>query len=556
MKKSTKLKMGIAVLMAVIGLLFTGCPTGGGGGGDGDTYYTVTFDANGGVLADPSDVSVSVKEGESLGASFPGDPTITGSDVFQGWFTNTSYTQDFTATTHVTADITVIAGWGANVLPKYTVSFNTNGGETIDSIPNVLENTVLGARMPANPTRDGHYFYGWYIDNAIWNQLFTASTLITANTQVYARWETSPPQYFTITLDPDGGTGTPASVQVLQGEAGGDLPIPTKPGHDFDGWYTAAVGGTPYNSTDTVTEATTLYAKWTKIKYTVTFDAGLGTLVGPSSVEREYDEALGEVDDPTRPGIDFEGWYTQPGGAGTRYTAATTITMNITLYANWVVDHSLDGEWVHVLDLEDSYVITINGDTWSQEQRETTTGVKNKDFSKGTLSKSGNTINLEQTHQYISNSWQENTSSFTADLSGDSFDTYVVAEASEMWTYYKKTGNSKTVTVTNIENGNGITSSTVLILGLFQTNTAVGMSDAIAVAASLTRSGGSTGPVLLYTLRSDYSPEKLWTGSDSYYVGVARLVGTTYYPIALSKNKISFSGSTTLDASKTNDWNY
>jgi uncharacterized repeat protein (TIGR02543 family) len=539
MKKSTKLKMGIAALMAVIGLLFIGCPT-GGGGGDGDTYYTVTFDANGGALANPSDVSVEVKEGESLGASFPGDPTKA-SVVFQGWFTNTSYTQEFTATTPVTGDITVIAKWGSSQLLNYNVTFNTNGGnETIPDI-SVLDGTVPGVNMPADPTREGYYFYGWYTDDNVWSQPFTANTLVTGVTQVYARWGTSEPVYVTITLDSDGGTGTPATIQAIQGEAAGDLPIPTKPGYTFDDWYTAADGGTRYDSTDTVTEATTLYAKWTIIEYTVTFDAAGGTLSGPASVKKNYGVALGEVDDPTRPdGIAFDGWFTQPGGAGTRYTAGTTITMNITLYANWKVDHSLDGVWYHIASY-DVYVITITGDTWVQERRATSNGEKQADLAKGTLSKSGNEITIVQTHEYSGSDWQEATSpaTATATLSGNSFETYVT-QASADWTFYKDSGGHKTVTINNLS---GVPSSGDLSLGLFSNNQGTGTP--VAAAVSVTRSGSTTGPLLLYTVDSNYMPLKFWTGSGSYFVGYDYMHSAQ----GISNKTISFnSSSTTINA--------
>ena len=70
----------------------------------------------------------------------------------------------------------------------------------------------------------------------------------------------------TVTLDSNGGVcGIPAITAYL-GEPYGVLPIPTRTGYTFDGWYTAASGGTivTENTTVTVTADHTLYAHWKK----------------------------------------------------------------------------------------------------------------------------------------------------------------------------------------------------------------------------------------------------------------------------------------------------
>jgi uncharacterized repeat protein (TIGR02543 family) len=51
--------------------------------------------------------------------------------------------------------------------------------------------------------------------------------------------------------------------------------------------------------------------------------------------------------EPTRSGLAFGGWYTERNGGGTQFTATTTVTGNITLYAAWIdipiPDTSLEG---------------------------------------------------------------------------------------------------------------------------------------------------------------------------------------------------------------------
>ena len=68
------------------------------------------------------------------------------------------------------------------------------------------------------------------------------------------------------------GDGPQDSVLVTYQQKYGDLPTPTRNGHTFDGWYTAADGGTEVTSADTVSNpsAHTLYAHWTENKSAVT----------------------------------------------------------------------------------------------------------------------------------------------------------------------------------------------------------------------------------------------------------------------------------------------
>ncbi len=80
----------------------------------------------------------------------------------------------------------------------------------------------------------------------------------------------------------------------------------------FDGWYeNPGLNGTKYTagSSYTVTGNKTLYAKW----------------INPT---------LGNINSATRDGYTFLGWYTAESG-GTKYTNMSSVSGNITLYAQW-----------------------------------------------------------------------------------------------------------------------------------------------------------------------------------------------------------------------------
>ena len=144
-----------------------------------------------------------------------------------------------------------------------------------------------------------------------------------------------------VAFNPNGGSIASGTYfkRVFYGNPYGTLPTPTRTGWTFDGWYTAATGGTLVTSSSSVTNFNdqTLYAHWTAtaVTATVTFDANGGTCA-TASKSVTYGQAYGTLPTPTRTGYTFAGWFTAAAG-GTAVTSATVVpTMhNHTLYAQW-----------------------------------------------------------------------------------------------------------------------------------------------------------------------------------------------------------------------------
>jgi uncharacterized repeat protein (TIGR02543 family) len=120
-----------------------------------------------------------------------------------------------------------------------------------------------------------------------------------------------------------------------------DMPSePIRSGYSFGGWYTSTGGGgTQFTATTPVSGNITVYAKWTVIQYTVTFNADGGT---PETQTRTVNSgaSVGASDMPSEPnksGYSFGGWYTVSGGGGTQFTETTTVSGNITVYAKWTL---------------------------------------------------------------------------------------------------------------------------------------------------------------------------------------------------------------------------
>ena len=135
--------------------------------------YLVTFDTKGGTIINPQNINYGSMIVE------PEIPQKTGYE-FQYWeYNNEKY--DFNET--VKEDITLIAIWKEKNLEqiKYTITFDTNGGNEIESIK-VLENTSINS-LPI-PVKKGYTFKNWICDD----KKFDITTLINSDIVLKAEW--------------------------------------------------------------------------------------------------------------------------------------------------------------------------------------------------------------------------------------------------------------------------------------------------------------------------------------------------------------------------------
>ena len=296
--------------------------------------------------------------------------TLSGNGVFTGNYTKTftfdnrnnasSTTKSWCLLlTHVVSSVDPVDGiseWGSfkHVSATWTtyyykyVTFNANQGSGSMS-QQTIENS---GKLTANAfSRTGYTFDGWATSStgskAYDNQGdISATSGSKGNVTLYARWKANT---YTVTLNQQSGTGGSGSVTATYAAGMPSITVPTRTGYTFQGYYTGANGaGTKYynaNGTSAKnwdkTAATTLYAYWTANTYTVTLNQQSGT-GGSGSVTATYAAAMPSMTIPTRTGYVFQGYFTEAGGAGTKYynpngtsaknwdkTAATT------LYAYW-----------------------------------------------------------------------------------------------------------------------------------------------------------------------------------------------------------------------------
>ncbi|MDD2537697.1 MAG: InlB B-repeat-containing protein [Candidatus Absconditabacteria bacterium] len=293
---------------------------------------TVTFNGNGGSGHSPT--TKTVQNGQAVG-TLPTSPTRAGY-TFNGWYTAASGGTQVTTSTVVTSNVTYYAQWTTTVVNR-TVTFDGNGGSGHSPTTKTVQNGQAVGTLPTSPTRAGYTFNGWYTAASGGTQI-TTSTVVTSNVTYYAQWTTTVVNR-TVTFDGNGGSGhSPTTKTVQNGQAVGTLPTsPTRAGYIFNGWYTAASGGTQITTSTVVTSNVTYYAQWTTtvVNRTVTFNGNGGSGHSPTTKTVQNGQAVGTLPtSPTRAGYTFNGRYTAASG-GTQVTTSTVVTSNVTYYAQW-----------------------------------------------------------------------------------------------------------------------------------------------------------------------------------------------------------------------------
>ena len=129
--------------------------------------------------------TVTIKAGERSGYKFSGWTTDDGVQFADSKSAETTFTMPSKAVT-ITANWTKSSGGsgdgGGNV--RYTVSFETNGGNDIAS-KTVTKNSVI--KEPELPIKDGFDFEGWYTDKELKTK-YDFTEKVTKNFTLYAKW--------------------------------------------------------------------------------------------------------------------------------------------------------------------------------------------------------------------------------------------------------------------------------------------------------------------------------------------------------------------------------
>ena len=195
------------------------------------------------------------------------------------------------------------------VIGAYTVTFQSEGGSEVAS--QIRANTP--ADQPADPTKEGYTFIGWYNGEEKWNFADAVATDLTLT----AKWQVN---QYTITFDTAGGS----EVAPITQDYGTTITAPanpTKTGYTFAGWDKTIPTTMPAGDM-------TITARWQVNQYTITFKPENG---GQDIViKQDYGTAITAPANPTKTGYTFAGWDK---------TIPTTMPAgDMTITARWTVN--------------------------------------------------------------------------------------------------------------------------------------------------------------------------------------------------------------------------
>lgn len=242
--------------------------------------YTVKYNANGGTGA-PGNQTKTYGVTLTLSSTKPTRASVSENGVtttytFKGWSTSSTATSvSYTAGAKYTANasITLYAVWStATTITEYDVTYNTNGGSTVNS--QIKQKNVTLKLSSTIPTKNGYTFKGWGLSEDTTTVSYAAGANYTANADIvlYAIWT---PWTHTVQFNKNGGTGTAPSNFTKTTDI--DVMIPdcnlTKANCVFKCWSTKASGsgGTNYYVGDAYGATknggtVTLYAIWKEKK--------------------------------------------------------------------------------------------------------------------------------------------------------------------------------------------------------------------------------------------------------------------------------------------------
>ena len=267
--------------------------------------------------------------------------------VFDGWYTEKNMNTKITAT-----DVLVTEGdkhaYAKWTIDHFQLTVDPNGGVWTDEnqeyrTPQEYRLDYQSTKEIKIPSRVGYAFTTWnYVGNQTDSKMSSmisdaTFTMGYEDITLKALWEANK---YTIVFEPQGGSVTDNHKTVTYDELYGSLPVATKEGYTFEGWYTDKTNGEKVLDTDIVkvTKTTTLYARYTQNEYIVTYDAVGGNL---KELEKTvtYDNKYGELTEPTMTGYTFKGWYLDA-AYNNKVDENTVVktTSNHTLYAKWEIN--------------------------------------------------------------------------------------------------------------------------------------------------------------------------------------------------------------------------
>lgn len=226
--------------------------------------------------------------------------------------------------------VAVFVACNENQTKSYTVKF-VDGESEVKSVSVEEGKTIADADIPADLTKDGYVFEGWYVGDVA----FDKSAAITADVTYSAKWTKLHTVKF---VD---GDETIKTATVKDGEKLKDADVPadlTASGKVFEGWFD---GTTAFDKDATITADKTFAAKWVGL-FNVTFKNGEETIKVAQVKDGAVIAAADIPEDPTDDNYAFIGWFV----GETAYDSSAAVTSDIVVSAKFGnINKALIGTW-------------------------------------------------------------------------------------------------------------------------------------------------------------------------------------------------------------------
>ncbi|MCD8035837.1 MAG: InlB B-repeat-containing protein [Clostridiales bacterium] len=227
--------------------------------GNGSSYHGNVY-----LKSDALITLVELESGSSIGVTTEDDPTNNAVQITTAE-TNTTYYQEAVDEGYITSDggYEVVANDTGKYVQlgrsaaTYTVTWLDGDGNTLDTETYNYGDTP--SYTGSTPTKTATAQYTYTYDGG-WTPTIVAVT----EDATYTATFTEATNQYTVTFNSNGGSSV-SSQTIEYGKTIDEPSSPTKSEYTFSGWYSDADLTDKWNfSSDTVTETTTLYAKWTK----------------------------------------------------------------------------------------------------------------------------------------------------------------------------------------------------------------------------------------------------------------------------------------------------
>lgn len=246
--------------------------------------------------------------------------------------------------------VAVFVACNENQTKSYTVKF-VDGESEVKSVSVEEGKTIADADIPADLTKDGYVFEGWYVGDVA----FDKSAAITADVTYSAKWTKLHTVKF---VD---GDETIKTATVKDGEKLKDADVPadlTATGKAFEGWFD---GTTAFDKDATITADKTFAAKWVGL-FNVTFKNGEETIKVAQVKDGAVIAAADIPEDPTDDNYAFIGWFV----GETAYDSSAAVTSDIVVSAKFsTIYKSYFGTWHGATDDWDAISYTVVVDATS-----------------------------------------------------------------------------------------------------------------------------------------------------------------------------------------------